>query len=636
MAIMFLSLFAVSCYCAAEAKQYSCKLDGDKVIITEGTIADADAWASWDETEQYSSYSETGWGKIHIWSNPASSSYNQMYCAGYVDTYASFTRVQESYRLFREIQLCEEAKGVCSENMKPDWPKEWQEFINGSIEYTRQQAETDDPYWRRIKLILAQIDGMLAGYNARAKPEDRLREIDFWMLQSGGDLDDIGVKWPAAGLEKDPEFRLHCTGLVKIAPRFSDIWFAQDTWSDCRELHAYLKEYNLNVPEFKANRVMISTRTGHMSSVDDFWVNDQGLVVMETTMHCFNDTLYDLLKPQTILTWIRAYHAMFSSANGSEWCENFIRENSGTYNNEYLILDTKLFQPNQIPPANLLWMIEQYPGNYVMADITEDLVRETYFISVNTPRFQYMWDISNYTGAQQIDSRKAPFWSVEGQPRTKIIHREALKLKNYSDFQWLMRYNNYTKDELQIIPATGEQEPAMGVLARYDLRPENGTAWGAKNHFAGLDAKTFSVMQYRNSSSFDAINSPKYDEGIPAFDFKDWPKISHYGLPEVVKFPWTNFSYADYCPLVGDGDKEKCYEVGCGFCMYNQKCWSGDKQGPSKLFGYECENGWGVKTVTPSWAIPVIVAVSVTVLVLLVAILAGHLYYRRTHPYEAL
>ena len=634
MATMFLAFIAASAVCG-EPQIYSCKFNGTNATLTQGFVADADAWASWDNA----SYTENGWGKIHIWTNASRPSYNQMYCAGYVDTSASFKRVNESYHLFREAQLCEEAKeGHCTQNMRADWPAAWSKWIGDNIRYVRKMANLEDDYWKRTRLILAQVDGMLDGFNAQAGPGNEITEIDWWMLQSGGDLDDLGVIYPVQGLIKDPEFTLKCTGLVKLAPGNEDIWFAQDTWSDVRDLHAYLKEYNLNIPEFKSHRVMISTRTGHLASVDDFWVNDQGLVVMETTMHNFNQTLYDnYVKPQSVMTWMRSYHAMFATDNGKDWADHFIRENSGTYNNEYLILDTKLFKPGEAElDDSLLWMIEQYPGNYHSESVTKSrLAPKTFVQSINTPWFDDMWSISNYSGQQKAEPAKADFWSYDKQLRNLIIERDAGNLSSYEEFQTFMRYNDYEHDPLQIIPDTGEKEPAQGILARYDLRPDNGTAYGAKNHFAGLDSKTVSVNTLKASRTFDAINSPKYDGGIPAFSFRDWPKISHDGLPETFQYPWTNFTAVDHCVVFGgENDKDKCYEiVGCGFCMYNQKCWSGNKEGPDAYFGYECENGWGVKTVSPEWAVPVVASVSSIVFVFLVIVYVLHFVNAKKNQY---
>lgn len=45
-----------------------------------------------------------------------------------------------------------------------------------------------------------------------------------------------------------------------------------------------------------------------------------------------------------------------------DWAKIFARYNSGTYNNQWSIVDYKLFEPRkQIPATGLLWVLEQAP-----------------------------------------------------------------------------------------------------------------------------------------------------------------------------------------------------------------------------------------------------------------------------------
>lgn len=616
---MFLSFFLSFALAANEVTTLSCKLleDGN-VQISDSYSNEADAWAQFND-----SYSSIGWGQIHIWSNPESASYNQMYCAGFADAYLTKDRIQEYFYLYREIQ---------TGDRNGKWDINWTNWFSQNINYMRRMtAHPTDDYWKRTALILAQFDGMVAGYKNASKPTDvPISELDFWILQSAGDLDDLGEFFKAGF--RDPELTLKCTGLIKILDDYSDVYFAQDTWSDYRELHSYLKEYNLNVPEFKSHRVQVSTRTGHIPSVDDFWTNDQGLLVLETTMHNFNETLYKIyVKPESVLTWIRSYHATFASDNGKEWTENFIRENSGTYNNEYIVLDTKKFTKGEKPQEDFLWMIEQYPGNYRSQDITEELISKSYFPSINTPWFKDLFELADYPGQQKRDPHKAEFWSYE-QPRTQIIMRDAPGLSNYEDFKKFMRYNDYKNDDIISRvkdPVTGEifQEPSQGILSRYDLRPKDGTPYGARNNFGGLDAKTARLSHFMANQSFDAICSPEYDANEP-WDFDKWnsenpdKKISHDGLASEYKFPWTEFHPIDYCQVFGgEGDKDKCIEIpGCGFCIFNQQCMMGDKEGPSDSLNMKCQDGWTKKEADKPYAFPLIISVTVIIVVFVTAI----------------
>lgn len=563
-----------------------------------------------------------------------------MYCAGFVDTFSSHERVAESFRLFKEVELY----NVTGDKwIREDWPAAYTQWITEHIRYLRRMTTNPaDEYWERTRLILAQVDGLLDGFNAKATGADRMTEVDMWLLQAQGDLADIPwslySKEPTGLPLKDPEFTLHCTAMVSLMPDYSDLFFAHDTWSDVRELHAVLKEYNLNIPEFKAKRVTISTRTGHLSSIDDFYTNDAGLLVFETTLHNFNETATALIKPESVLTWLRAYHAMFATDNGKDWTDHFIKYNSGTYNNEYVVVDMNKFTPGKKPETNsgLVWMIEQLPGAYHAEEQTERLITNGFIQSINTPYFEEMFNYAMYPEQQKKDPKKASFWSFDNQMRNKVILNLAPKVNSYDYFKWMMRYNNLS-DPIQHIPESGEPEPSQGILARYDLRPPEGTVWGARNYFAGLDTKAVSVVAITKEGKWDAINSPKYDEGIPVFNFSDWgPGLHHHGLPDQFKFDWTEFGYRDQCLIYGSDDgkpnAEKCKNIaGCGFCLYTQECYSGDSTGPAPGMNHECPSGWSVKTELPAYALPLIISVCIIIVLFLGAVYTLHYLHVEKH-----
>jgi hypothetical protein len=47
------------------------------------------------------------------------------------------------------------------------------------------------------------------------------------------------------------------------------------------------------------------------------------------------------------------------ASGGREWAEVLDMYNSGTYNNQYMVMDLKLFQPGKALPPDLLWVAEQ-------------------------------------------------------------------------------------------------------------------------------------------------------------------------------------------------------------------------------------------------------------------------------------
>ena len=579
----------------------SCFFTGDNnATVREGFDPSADAWGRFFDT-----YSEVGWGQIHIWSNPKSSSPSQMFCAGYVDTYLTRDRIREYYLNFKEHML--------NGNVTGEWPQSWRSWISNNIKYVRKMVSQSqsDLYWKRIGLIMRQLDGMFHGLNDGVSEEDQIDEVSFWILQANGDFCDLGNI-----LKDSPKHHLQellkCTGFVRLAPENKDVYFSHNTWSMFHDLHAYLKDYNLNVPEFKNQRIAISTRTGHLNSIDDFWTNDGGLVIFETSIPNFNQTLYQGVTYESVLNFMRAYYATFNSDSGEEWTKEYIKENSGTYNDEYLILDTKKFTKGVEPEKDLLWMIEQMPGTYRSQDMTKVLVNQTYFGSVNVPWFEDIFNLAEYPRFQKENPKMARLFSYYDQPRYLVMQRDGPKINNFEEFKKFMRYNDYKNDELLLV--NGVPEPGQGIEARNDLRPEGGTDFGPRSCEGGVDSKAVSLSEYSENLSWNAILSPEYEIN-PKFTFKDWPDYPHRGLVEDFNFDWIKFQPLDYCQLFGK-DKSSCIKIpGCGYCFDSKTCMGGNKSGPSERMKLVCESGWIYRNEVSHKSIVMVTTISIIIVI---------------------
>jgi hypothetical protein len=69
--------------------------------------------------------------------------------------------------------------------------------------------------------------------------------------------------------------------------------------------------------------------------------------------------------PQSLLCWQRVLVANLLATSGEEWTSIFIKNNSGTYNNQYMVVDTKQFIPGVGAQSGFLWIVEQFPGKTV-------------------------------------------------------------------------------------------------------------------------------------------------------------------------------------------------------------------------------------------------------------------------------
>ena len=68
---------------------------------------------------------------------------------------------------------------------------------------------------------------------------------------------------------------------------------------------------------------------GFLESLDDFYLMDSQVALLQTTNNVFNMSLYELLTPESLLAWQRVRIANHMAHGGEEWYQTFKRENSG-------------------------------------------------------------------------------------------------------------------------------------------------------------------------------------------------------------------------------------------------------------------------------------------------------------------
>ena len=135
---------------------------------------------------------------------------------------------------------------------------------------------------------------------------------------------------------------------------------------------------------------------GLLFSSDDFYLMDSNLVVMETTNPVYNNSLYEKVKPECLLTWVRSMLANRLASSALDWAEIFRKENSGTYNNQFMILDlNKINLKKKEIPEKSLMIIEQIPGETEINDVTEYL-KKGYWPSYNVPFSDYFYEKSGF------------------------------------------------------------------------------------------------------------------------------------------------------------------------------------------------------------------------------------------------
>ena len=71
---------------------------------------------------------------------------------------------------------------------------------------------------------------------------------------------------------------------------------------------------------------------------------------------------------KSLLSWQRVRVANQMAKDGPEWGDYSMRYNSGTYNNQYMVIDTNLFTVGEPLKDNTLTVVEQMPNNVAVGD----------------------------------------------------------------------------------------------------------------------------------------------------------------------------------------------------------------------------------------------------------------------------
>lgn len=142
------------------------------------------------------------------------------------------------------------------------------------------------------------------------------------------------------------------------------MFFGHETFTIYQSMTRIWKLYDFNFNSSVANQISFSSYPGTIMSGDDFYITDRQLAVMETTNAVYNDTLFkQYLNPA--ISVLEAFRVMAANrlANDSKtWVDQFSKFNDGTYNNQWMVFDYKLFTPGKPLPSNTFWIAEQLPG----------------------------------------------------------------------------------------------------------------------------------------------------------------------------------------------------------------------------------------------------------------------------------
>ncbi|XP_039257816.2 putative phospholipase B-like 2 [Styela clava] len=470
----------------------------------------------------------TGWAVGEYTTNTDLDPHFQAYAAGFAEGFITSDRIAQT----RNNTL----KGFCDKTPMSKSCIKIHDFLQDNIQWMLQMIKEnpEDKFWDEVKKGLLQVQGLEDGYNNLAvyNPTIRLKPFGFYLSQLGGDLaaleDALNVK----------HFRHHvlgsgsCSALVKLIKDKSgntDLLVSHDTWNTYNTMLRMIKRFN-----FGSHSEAFSGYPGAIFAGDDFYILSSGLVATETTNGNMNPDLWKFVTTETIPEWLRNIVANRLATNGKEWCEIFSKYNSGTYNNQWMIVDYNQFE--QQSKTGVLHVLEQLPGEVVYDDVSNVLFSQTYWASYNVPYFP---KIFNDSGFPALVKKYGNWFTHDKSPRAKIFARDHKKVVDMDSLIKLMRYNDYKNDPFSKCNCTPPYSAINAIAARSDLNPVDGVypfpALGPRAHGA-LDVKATS-HSLQKSLSFVAECGPTHDQQ-PVFEWSKSPyaNVSHLGMPDKFDF----------------------------------------------------------------------------------------------------
>ena len=480
---------------------------------------------------------EIGWDKLSIRTNPLYRDEIQAEGAGRLEGALTKERIYNFFlNLEQEVDINERISKFFEDQ---------EAFVIDSVE---KGEGSRDPMLYNAYLIKKQYNGMMEQYNITADADKKLTKNNFHLMNYYAELFDLADKYRVE-VEGETDYkqmdneqllkifleRTHCSALFKLKNDFSDLYFGHNTWNTYFSTIRLIKEYNFNFNNrwVRSKNIIFTSYPASISSIDDFYITSHGLIAIETTNSMYNDSLYSEINPNTLFTCERAMICNRISNSSKEWAENFAKYNSGTYNNQFMILDkNKVNLVNKSIEQDAFYIVETLPGLVKINNVT-DIFKFGYWSSFNLPFDKEIYDLSGLK--EVIDSRPeaASYLSYDMCARTKIFRRDQWSSDNLDGFMKLMRYNDYLHDPFS------EGNPSYTISSRSDLA---GSCSGA------YDSKVGVLSDWNETYvKFRLIGGPTFNEELGIEPFA-WENASercrnhiHNMIPDVLKFDWIEY-----------------------------------------------------------------------------------------------
>ncbi|XP_056384751.1 putative phospholipase B-like 2 [Hyla sarda] len=542
MAAWLLLLFAVSAPSVGRAQTSEVSVILDASTGQLSTVPErrpgAVAWAVLRDSIQ-----DNGWAVLELQSNASYNDSIQAYAAGVAEA-AVTQRLIYMHWMNTMVGYCGPYK------YETPYCERLRNYLEANLAWIQEQMEKeqDQDYWHQVRLALLQLKGLEDSYSGRISFPQKtftLSPFGFLLFQLGGDLEDLEAALNKSDASKDLGAG-SCSALIKLLPGNKDLLVSHVTWNTYQSMLRIIKKYTLPfrtnpnggplVPGFVQT---FSSYPGTIFSGDDFYILSSGLVTLETTIGNSNPDLWKYIQPKnSVLEWLRNIVANRLATSGQEWTDTFKKFNSGTYNNQWMVVDYNKFNPGSTDvPSGLLTVLEQLPGIIISADKSDLLYQSGYWASYNVPYFE---EIYNASGQVELLKKYGDWFSYSKTPRAQIFRRNQTLVQDLKSMVNLMRYNNFLYDPLSRCESCDPKPNGENAIsARSDLNPANGTyPFGAmrQRQHGGTDMKVTGYDLAKHHQMV-AVNGPSWDQ-VPAYQWSTSPfsNLMHMGHPDLWNF----------------------------------------------------------------------------------------------------
>jgi hypothetical protein len=545
--VLLIIIIITSCCCEAssiEATVYCTKQQQDgKSIACTYSPATYDTVKGTAFAKYIPSLNTTGWDILRLGTNSLYSDDIQSYAAGFLEGVLTCSQIELHYVNMNSYTWYNETNKAM--------PAHVSQFFENQRQWMQEETQkysSDDHYWNLVGTINQQQLGLIDGFHSVSSLH--ISYTDFQTMGSFGDIWDIINTHPQyrpnySKLSKEQILKIiaensHCSALIKLKDDLSDIFFGHNTWWTYSSMIRIYKEYTFEFknPVVKSKTVNFSSYPANLASNDDWLITDQNLVVIETSNQIFEAAVYDRVTPRSLLCWQRVMLANRMASTGKEWTDVFAKYNSGTYNNQYMILDLKQVDivRKQLKPSTL-WILEQIPGRVEAADVT-NILSFGYWPSYNVPFFTSIRTESGYDKILERDPSLADELDYQNCARANIFRRDQSTVVDLESMKRIIRYNNFKHDPLS------KNKPNLALACRHDLAQGSSIACGG-----AIDAKISSYQELIGKQKIHIIAGPTSDQQ-PVFDWRttqcadhESSRYSHRGIPDLMKFDWMSLTF---------------------------------------------------------------------------------------------